>query len=540
MTDWLWSKYDDRGIARFVLNNATDWLTSPRPPVNWNDMHQSVEDREKLVKALYNTLREYPIRYTPEKYQPDQAQQSVRRPDEILDRPGEGTCLDLSLLFCGICIGCDLIPWLVRVKGHAFVMVSLSHRLRDWRAISRPEWKEFLDGPLKDATKMKGWIDGGRYLAVECTGFCAVNCWARARRPRAAAPTTCSSSTTARAAGRNQFDTPSRPLEYAIDLAVARYEWKFESDGLRPARRPPTETLAAATHLTRSATQAPRMEDLKCLIDRRLQRDAVIESLKEALGSSSGRPSVFFMQGDIKQVPTMLVRRLVKFDLPEWLENLISEQSLRDIQVELPSRTAKNFDDAVRSRLKNKLLQLAADTPSWPEVTAWLHDRPDRVLFIFPFSTSQWLEDGRDRLELLLDSWQQCGDLHPARTPIVCVQIVYDRPPPTSWLSRLRKAVGNLFGHAGNDDDSLRDYLDRLVVGTKYPRVKAVRLEPLANVELRDLVEWQGLDWVQNFSQETDFTDQINTLFQGKGSGLPMVDVVKSLDNWLKPYAKGD
>ena len=56
-----------------------------------------------------------------------------------------------------------------------------------------------------------------------------------------------------------------------------------------------------------------------------------------------------------------------------------------------------------------------------------------------------------DRLELLLDSWQQCGDLHPARTPIVCVQVIYDRPPPTSWLSRLGRVVGNWFGRAGND-----------------------------------------------------------------------------------------
>ncbi len=100
--------------------------------------------------------------------------------------------------------------------------------------------------------------------------------------------------------------------------------------------------------------------------------------------------------------------------------------------------------------------------------------------------------------------------------------------------------VGKLFGAAEHDDDSLRDHLDGLVAGTKYPGLRAVRLGHLAKVKLRDLDEWQGLDPVKNFSQEADFSDRIHGLFQGKDTGLTMLEVAESVEAWLKPYDRGD
>jgi hypothetical protein len=535
MSEWLWSKVDEMGIARFVLDNASDWLTNPRPPVNWNDMHGSVQDREDLVRALYNTLREYPIRYTPQKYQPDQAQQIVRRPDEILDRPGEGTCLDLSLLFCGICYGCRLIPWLVRVQQHAFVMISLSHSLPHWKQLSRPEWKGFQLGPLKDASKMKDWIDGGRYVAVECTGFARGKVLGTGPEALNRGPDDLLTFDDARTAGRSQFEVPGRAFEYAIDLAVARYEWKFNCDHLRPPI-PPATRMAAATLLTRPVIQPRDLDDLPYLTDRLRQKDAVLDSLDHALESRSGRPSVFLIDGDHDQWHVGLIRRLVKFDLPDWLRLRISDQSLLDVQIELPSRDAVDFDWALRRDIGMKLT-LRGGVPSWEEVTARLGDRPGRILFKHTFNTSAWMEDRSARLDRLLQVWQLCGDLDPSRTPIICVQVVYEPLPPARGMRRW-------LGRAGNPNDAMRAFLDgldaELKARSKYPAVRAVRLAPLADVTSSDLITWQELDPVRAFCQGADFSAEIDALFAaGAAAGLPMGRIVPHIRDWLRPYAKG-
>ncbi len=541
MNDWLWSKRDDKGVARFVIDNATEWLTSPRPPVNWNDMHRTVQDRELLVKALYETLLKYEIRYTPEKYQPDQAQQVVRRPDQILERPGEGTCLDLSLLFCGVCIGCELIPWLVRVKGHAFVMVSLAHRLRDWRHLSRPEWKRFLDEPLKDLTKdkegtkeMMGWIDDGRYVAVECTGFARGKEMGTGPEAENRDPDGMLTFDDARKAGRAQFNVPARPLEYAIDLAVARFEWKFPADGLRPARRP--SAFVSSAPATRPLDQAREIDDLPYLTDRVRQKETVLDSLDRALRSRSGRPALFLIEGAREQTHHGLVRRLVRFELPEWLRLQISNPCLLDVQVDLPSRDSADFDRSLRRSMGMKLT--LRSEPSWDELAAWLSDHPGRVLFKLTFNTSAWLEDRQARIERLLQSWQSCKDLDPARTPIVCVQVVYEPLPPVPWIKR------RLWG-SSNANDALRDYLNQLDgelrEAKKYPAVRAVRLAPLADVTLSDMNIWQEHELVRAFSQGADFTTQINSLFEdtGAGAGLPMDRLLPHVRDWLRPYAKG-
>ena len=243
-SEWKWPKDDEKGLARFVLDNATEWLSEPRLPVNWNDFHGSSDNRKALVQRLYETLEEYKIDYTPEKYHPDEDEQLVRTPDEILFSPREGTCLDLALLFCGLCVGCDLIPVLVRTRGHAFAMVCLTHRRRDWNNRPLKELNELRKGLVKDAGLLKGWIAGGFYLAVECTGF------ARSRSLRPDHPEGRDRDGDglipfgkAVKAGRAQFEDPARTLEYAIDVPVAR-DKKYYSDHLRPRRRPAPAALA--------------------------------------------------------------------------------------------------------------------------------------------------------------------------------------------------------------------------------------------------------------------------------------------------------
>ncbi len=280
-------------------------------------------------------LLEYEIRYTPEAYRPGRAEQ-VRPPVEILDSPGEGTSLDLSLLFCGICIGWKLIPCLVRVQGHAFAMISLGHRLHDPRV--RPEWEGLRDEPLEDATSLKKWIDGGDYLAVECSGFAIGQDLEPGPEAERRGPDGLLAFADARQAGRAQLDVPSRPLEFAIDLSVARNDWKVESDRLRQRRRPGPQ-MTASTLPARPGASKPTLEHVKCLIDRVPQKDVVLSSLEKA-DSLSRRPSVFFMEGELEQATRMLVLRLVTFDVPDWLKTRaqMSDQGLFHTQLSVPSR----------------------------------------------------------------------------------------------------------------------------------------------------------------------------------------------------------
>ena len=349
---WMWSKVDKMGLARFVLDNAKDWLIEPRLSANWNDLNVSIDGRKQLLCALYETLCRYRITYTPEKYQPDQSQQLVRTPDEILGGSREGTCLDLSLLFCGLCMGCHLIPWLVIIKGHALVLVSMNARLPEWKHLSRTEWKEFRYAPLTDMGIVNRVLTEGRYMAVECTGFA----WSDslpASLPEGQNRNTDGflSFEMAVQAGTMQLNLADRPLEYVIDVAVAQFEWQLEADDLRLPRLPVGGPSPVAVLLSARDPSAPPRElvdDLPLLTDRTPQTGRFLESLGEGLSTSSSLPAVFFIEGDLDQGHAGLVRRLVRFELPGWLKSRVRDPSVIDVHVVLPASDTSNFDRALQ------------------------------------------------------------------------------------------------------------------------------------------------------------------------------------------------
>jgi hypothetical protein len=130
MPDWMWSKADERGIARFVNPDAAmeAWRLDPR--VDPLAEEQKPGGRRTIARAVYNALRDRnpSITYDREKYlHRGEYCQNVRTPRQILETEGRGTCLDLALLFCGYCLEFGLLPLLVMVEGHAFAAVSLTH-----------------------------------------------------------------------------------------------------------------------------------------------------------------------------------------------------------------------------------------------------------------------------------------------------------------------------------------------------------------------------------------------------------------------------
>jgi hypothetical protein len=107
---WEWSRRNEKDLARFVTPEAVSWL---HLSVNRADLLQQQDGRRQLVQVIYEALKVKQIQYAPEKYHPSEAIQLIRNPLEILEAPKEGTCLDLAALFCGLCLGYELLPWLV-------------------------------------------------------------------------------------------------------------------------------------------------------------------------------------------------------------------------------------------------------------------------------------------------------------------------------------------------------------------------------------------------------------------------------------------
>src|SRR5262245_59180191 len=131
--EWKWAKANEKDLARFVNEKAIQ-LLGKLPVEDRLKLVQDDSGRRTLVKAIYETLVTKEIRYDFEKYQPEAETQLIRTPVEILSTPGEGTCLDLALLFCSLCFGYDLLPLLIVIEGHAFAAVSLKHKREEWDA----------------------------------------------------------------------------------------------------------------------------------------------------------------------------------------------------------------------------------------------------------------------------------------------------------------------------------------------------------------------------------------------------------------------
>src|SRR5690242_18180436 len=129
-----WSKADERGLARFVLPEES--ARNIRLPRASPDASAGINALLVTERDIYRALQRKDLRYVPEVYDPDERIQLVRSPAEVLDPsgPGEGTCLDLSLVFCGIALAMDLLPVLVILEGHALVAISLTHPGRGWQS----------------------------------------------------------------------------------------------------------------------------------------------------------------------------------------------------------------------------------------------------------------------------------------------------------------------------------------------------------------------------------------------------------------------
>jgi hypothetical protein len=273
----------------------------------------------KVANTIYDALKDHGIRYALEEYQPSQALQSIRTPAQVLDSPREGTCLDLSLLFSGLCLANELLPVVVVIDGHAFAAVSLTHGLRDWNGY-RPGADLFANGPLTDAAPLRDLIDNGDFLAVECTGFAhsaeldpldGKNTEGQHRIDGVL------SFQEAALAGRQQLDRGDRPFQFALDLAVAHYGWRIEPY--------PLETLPGAwmTNIFRLLSEAPvtltphlRIVSFERLVSDRTRnfvgREFIFLRLDELLADPKFESGYILIRGEPGIGKTALLSQLIK------------------------------------------------------------------------------------------------------------------------------------------------------------------------------------------------------------------------------------
>jgi hypothetical protein len=305
-----WSRVDDQGLARYVTPEATRWLTLD---ISRFDTSGQPDERRLLVEAIYNALLKKNIRYAFEEYHPAESLQPIRPPAAILDAPREGTCLDLAALFCGLCLGNELLPILIVLEGHALVAVSLTHGLREWNSY-RPARALFETGPLTDPAPLREWIDEGSYIAVECTGFAHSEVLGQIQGEP---PPECIqrvdgvlSFERAIAAGREQLDLPARPLQFALDIAVVHYSWRIEPHQLDST-------------IFQVLAQAPaplstfiRVADFEPYVNERTRdfvgRDFIFQAIDNALAEPAFPSAYIVIRGEPGIGKTALMGQLVK------------------------------------------------------------------------------------------------------------------------------------------------------------------------------------------------------------------------------------
>lgn len=240
MTTWIWSKADHRGLARFVNEEAAWQAAALDLGINRLDEEVKEGGRRRIVEVMYDKLRcrQPRIDYDLEAFlRHGDYRQKIRTPRTILETDHRGTCLDLALLFCSLCLKNELLPFLLIVEGHALAAVHLTHGRKSqgndaWDAFNRTGFDVVQGGEGEIASRedVLGWIDRGILLPVECTGFAHSE----------ALPDTCPEGfgrtggfldfEDAVRAGRAQMERAARPFHYAIDIQFLQDELGFEPD----------------------------------------------------------------------------------------------------------------------------------------------------------------------------------------------------------------------------------------------------------------------------------------------------------------------
>jgi hypothetical protein len=232
--EWTWNKAEETSIARFATDQALQLFELKD---NIFDLVQT-KDVETILQGIYETLVAQNIQYDLEKFNSSTTEQRIRTPVEVLVQPHQGTCLDLSLVFCGLCLGCRLLPKLVLLEGHALVVVSLTltRDQFDKNSGSDSHQKDFLGRRYKNSQgelRMKPEVFKNKDLLIELIEFdhvcCAIECTGFASSKSLEGRNQAGYLTFEQAKEVGLEKLKQLDLIYAIDIAIAQEHW-----GLKP------------------------------------------------------------------------------------------------------------------------------------------------------------------------------------------------------------------------------------------------------------------------------------------------------------------
>ncbi|HEX8200566.1 MAG TPA: hypothetical protein VF590_08765 [Isosphaeraceae bacterium] len=523
-----WRKNRPWDLASYVVPHAHRWLGEPNPFANANDDHTSPEGREGLARKIFEHLLGLRIAYDLEPYDRNPYRQRVRSVHEVLRPGGQGTCLDLTLAYCGLCEGADLIPCVLLLEGHALAGVWMGHRMRDWDHRERKKWNaRFRAGaPPSEIGPVTESVAGGFLLPVECTGF------ARTRALPAGYPEACGRDAEgffdferAVAAGREQIERAAsgsgRGFLLAIDLAVARHDerhlYEPQDIGEPPARV--------------AATPAPRRRAVGVwpfVVDRGEQVADLWTALPRAEGAR--RPLVCLVVGAVDDEHHGLVRRVVDYEL-----GTRRGPGAVDLFVDFPrldwDESGGDFDAAYLRSLDKKLPR---GCRTIEDVAGFFRGEPRRWLLASQVELAPGDARAGCAVVALARFWERVGqamaDAPADRMPLAWLQVVPGAPASSPWW-RFRPAP---------PDPKAR--LHRELAESSGTRC----FRPLPLVGKTDIDAWRqtlhdeaARDPRWGHLDEVDPTSRMAELYPNDATKLPMARVRPWLEGLIEQSLRG-
>lgn len=305
-----WPKGHEKALARYALPGVASEV---RLAVGRDDLLSSREHC-KLLQAIYESLLTRDIRYAREKFDPILEQQSIRHPEEMLLGAGDATCLDLSLLFAGLCLGNELLPLIVVLNGHVLVVVSLVRGRREAGGFGRhgedQDGSWAAEGLLKDGKTLYELVRRGDYLPIECTGFArseSIDPRIPEGKGRENGHLTFERAVEA---GREQLSQADRAFSFAIDVAVLQDVHRILPHVI-PDRYVPRPEV-------RSRDRIETSDNLPILCDRDPQ-EKKFEEVCEHFKVRSTRPLMLILPGRVEERHVLYLNRIKWWSLEEYL-----------------------------------------------------------------------------------------------------------------------------------------------------------------------------------------------------------------------------
>lgn len=309
-----------------VLSKTSDLLAERTGDPSLVGYQKSPDQVLETVKAIYDAVRSFDIRYSEPPASFETNGQKIRTADVVL-KDRFGTCLDTTVLFAAVLEEAGIQPYIVLLRGHAVVGFTLKEIATDM--------------VIADAEQLSNLFGSDFFIPIETT-LCVAGKDVKFEDAVASAFETCSNrravqlAVNVRAAHRR-----IKPLPTVIDKGGERTLVVVENRtgnerGLPGASSTSTHEVGPTIHLTGSA-QPFRV--------RRWRSDLLDLSFRNPLLKlSDSRGARFVVPGN---------------DLGELENRLASNQTIQltphenvePIELEQGIRTASQYDDAKLSRL---------------------------------------------------------------------------------------------------------------------------------------------------------------------------------------------